>query len=93
MKVVLDEKQFNLLKEGYKYFDGNNNFYAFSKTIYKHIKGLTFEIVENQKFKQDIFENYTKADMEKSFIAGGKSCRDINNDGFDEFLEKLNKKI
>lgn len=34
---------------------------------------------------------YSRSDMEKSFIAGGKANRDINNPGFDEFLESLNK--
>lgn len=34
---------------------------------------------------------YSNSDMEKSFIAGGKANRDINNPSFDEFLETLNK--
>jgi hypothetical protein len=29
--------------------------------------------------------------MEKSFVAGGKLARNIENDGFNEFIEKLNK--
>jgi hypothetical protein len=34
---------------------------------------------------------YTLKDMEKSFVAGGKLSRNIENDGFNEFIEKLNK--
>lgn len=34
---------------------------------------------------------YTRSEMEKSFIAGGKANRDIDNPGFDEFLENLDK--
>ena len=34
-------------------------------------------------------KTYTKADMEASFIAGGKLCRNIENDSFDEFIGKL----
>lgn len=41
-------------------------------------------ILENEK-------SFTKNDMEKSFIAGGKSARDFKNPGFLEFLETLNK--
>ena len=40
--------------------------------------------LENEK-------SFTKNDMEKSFIAGGKSARDFKNPGFLEFLETLNK--
>ena len=36
-------------------------------------------------------ESFTKKDMEQAFIAGGKASRDINNPGFDEFLETMNK--
>ena len=32
---------------------------------------------------------YSKSDMEKAFIAGGKASRNIENPGFDEFLENL----
>ncbi len=32
---------------------------------------------------------YTKKDMEKAFVAGGKSARNIENDSFDEFIEKI----
>ena len=46
------------------------------------INDIIFQL-ENNKF-------YTKSDMEESFIAGGKSCRNINNPGFDEFIN--NKK-
>ena len=40
--------------------------------------------LENEK-------SFTRNDMEKSFIAGGKSARDFKNPGFLEFLETLNK--
>lgn len=33
---------------------------------------------------------YTKKDMEKFFIAGGKLSRSIKNDSFQEFIDKLN---
>lgn len=36
-------------------------------------------------------ESFTKKDMEQAFIAGGKANRDINNPGFDEFLETIKK--
>ena len=32
---------------------------------------------------------YSQKDMEKCFIAGGKSARNINNQGFDEFIKSL----
>lgn len=34
-------------------------------------------------------KSYTLKQMEKSFIAGGKLCRNIENDSFDEFIKKL----
>lgn len=36
-------------------------------------------------------ECYSKKDMEKAFIAGGKMAKNIENPGFEEFIEQLNK--
>lgn len=36
---------------------------------------------------------YTKADMEKSFIAGGKLCFNMEHDDFDTFIDKLKKDV
>lgn len=36
-------------------------------------------------------KKYTKKDMEKCFIAGGKLARSIDNPGFEDFINSLNK--
>jgi len=36
-------------------------------------------------------KKYTKKDMEKCFIAGGKLARNIDNPGFEDFINSLNK--
>ena len=40
---------------------------------------------------QTEIEIFSKADMEKAFIAGGKMARNFSNPGFDEFLNTLEK--
>lgn len=66
-----------LLKEMKEWSDriGSDEHYQINEIV---------KILESSKY-------YTKKDMEKAFIAGGKSARNIENDGFDEFIEKLNK--
>ena len=36
-------------------------------------------------------QTYTRSEMEKAFIAGGKANRNIENPGFDEFINNLKK--
>ncbi len=36
-------------------------------------------------------KKYTEKDMEKAFIAGGKLARNIENPGFNDFINSLNK--
>ena len=36
-------------------------------------------------------KKYTEEDMEKCFIAGGKLARSIDNPGFEDFINSLNK--
>ena len=50
------------------------------------------EIVEIRELINQLKQSkllYTKKDMEKSFIAGGKLNKNINIDEFNEFIEKL----
>ena len=51
-------------------------------------KGFIFGYTQCQKDMTD--KKYTEKDMEKAFIAGGKLARNIENPGFNEFINSLN---
>lgn len=51
------------------------------------------DITQFNEITEPIKISYNEKDLEKAFIAGGKSARNINNPGFDEFLEKTKKDV
>jgi len=50
-----------------------------------------YEIREVIKALEDTPIKYTKKEMEKSFIAGGKMAMNFQSDSFEEFLTTLKK--
>lgn len=80
MKTIEEIEQ--LAKEEYK--DNLHNPF-FTAAPMGYIKGYT-QCQEDMANKK-----YTEDDMEKAFIAGGKLARNIENPGFNEFINSLNK--
>ena len=68
---------------------GNINYLSNGDIVYN--PDLLFIKRDNRWFSKhkSATKIYSQKDMEKCFIAGGKSARNINNQGFDEFIKSL----
>lgn len=70
----------------------NDKLYLISEDLFR--KELGEDRLMDLRFgKQYLFNFgfYSKQDMEKAFIAGGKMAKNIENPDFYEFIEQLNK--